>query len=459
MANPYFPNDTKEIKRKLLKTINIDCVEELFSDIDPAIMKSLSIPEALSEIEVKQEIESILAKNSTTKKMISFLGGGVWPHYVPSVIDSIANRAEFLTSYTPYQPEINQGLLQTLFEYQSMICELVEMDVANSSMYDYASALGEAARMAMRITGRNEFVIPHFIHPERLATLQSYSRPIGIKIIEVDQSIRDGQFDLELLKQHLSQNTAAMYLENPSYLGYIIEHVDEIGEIVHDVGGLFIVGVDPISLGVLKPPGRYGADIVIGEGQPLGNYMNYGGALLGIFACRDDLRLIRQLPGRIVGMTTTINGQDRGFCLTLQAREQHIRREKAVSNICTNEALCALRATIYMALMGRTGLKILGENILAKSHYAVKLLTEIPGLIVPLFNASHFKEFTVNFDQTNTTVDNVNRQLLSTGILGGKSLKKDFPELGNTGLFCITELHSGAHIAALQRSIKQILEG
>ena len=460
MTSQYVPNETKEVKRNLMRTIGIERTEDLFSDISETIhlTNPLHVPGPLSELEAKRDTEKVLEKNSTVKELVSFLGAGIWSHHVPAVVDAISSRGEFLTSYTPYQPEISQGLLQALFEYQSMMCEFLDVDVANSSMYDWASSLGEAARMAARVTQRKEFLVPHYISPERMAVLKSYAEPAEIKILETKQSPTDGQFDLEDLKEAISENTAAVYIENPSYLGFLIENPDAISEIVHDAKGLFIVGVDPTSLGVLRPPGDYGADIIVGEGQPLGNYMNGGGPLLGIFACKDDDRLVRQMPGRLVGMTTTKDESERAFCMVLQTREQHIRRHKATSNICSNEALCALRAAVHMALLGRNGFRELGETLLTKAQCAIRRLSEIEGLRVPLFKAFHFKEFTVNFDQTSRSIQEINHELLERGILGGKPLNQEFPELGQTALYCITEMHTIEEIELLQKSISEILE-
>jgi len=459
MFRRYMPNDTVEIKEKMMKDVGIEDIEDLFSDIDERIRlkKKLNLPKPLSELEVKREVEKILEKNRSFKDFVCFLGAGVWPHYVPSVVDEIALRSEFLTSYTPYQPEISQGMLQALFEYQSMICELLNMDVANCSMYDWASSLGEAARMAARVTKRDIFLVPHYISPSRLMVLRSYAEPAGIRVLRIKQSIENGQIDLEDLKSKVSKDTAGVYIENPSYMGFLIENPDEIAEIAHDSEALFIVGVDPTSLGILEPPGNYGADIVIGEGQPLGNYMNGGGSLLGIFACRDDDALIRQMPGRIIGMTTTVDGKDRAFCMVLQTREQHIRRHRATSNICTNEALCALRAAVYMALLGPRGFRELGEIILSKTIYAIKKLSKISGLKVPFFKAPHFKEFTVNFDGASATVKEVNEGLMERGIISGKPLKDEFKELGETALYCVTEMHTKQDIDNLYSQIAQIL--
>jgi glycine dehydrogenase subunit 1 len=460
LSNPYIPNDTDEIKQKLIERIGLQSVDDIFNDIPNNIprIQNLSLPKPKSEIEVRREVETILNKNRTTKDYLSFLGGGVWNHYVPSVVDAIASRGEFLTSYTPYQPEISQGILQSLFEYQSMLAELIEIDIVNSSMYDWASSLGEAARMATRVTHRSEIFIPHFISPTRLITLKSYTTPIGMRIKELDQSLHDGQINLEDIKEKISSKTAAIYIENPSYLGFIIHHLKDLSEIAHESGSLFIVGVDPISLGVLKPPGKYGADIVIGEGQTLGNYMNYGGPLLGIFACRNTPNLLRQLPGRIVGMTTTHDGTERGYCMVLQTREQHIRREKATSNICTNQALCAVRAAIYMALLGRTGFRRLGEYILTLTQYAKKRLSMIDGLTIPFLDNCHFRDFTVHFDREKQRGININNQLLKYGIMGGKALETDFLEFANIFLYSITEMHTQADVEVLITSLKTIME-
>jgi glycine dehydrogenase subunit 1 len=299
----------------MMREIGINSIDELYADIPEKyfLKKPLNLPEGLSEFEVKRHVETLLSKNKTYADIPIFLGAGCWPHYVPSVVKEIIQRSEFLTSYTPYQAEVSQGILQALFEYQSMICELTAMDVANCSMYDWASALGEAARMASRITKRSEILIPRIIHPERRMTLEVYAEPANIHVKEIKYDSETGLLDLSDLRDKISEKTAAVYIENPSYLGFIETQVDEISQITHSHKALFIVGVDPISLGILKPPGEYGADIVVGEGQPLGNPMNYGGPLLGIFACRDDLNVIRQMPGRIIGLTTTVDGERQGL--------------------------------------------------------------------------------------------------------------------------------------------------
>ncbi|MGC8895697.1 MAG: aminomethyl-transferring glycine dehydrogenase subunit GcvPA [Candidatus Bathyarchaeia archaeon] len=460
--HPYIPNSHPKIKHEIMREIGIKSIDELYADVPEKykLKKPLNIPQTpSSEFEVKRHVEALLSKNKTYNDMPIFLGAGCWPHYVPAVVKEIVQRSEFLTAYTPYQPEISQGMLQALFEYQSMICELTAMDVANCSMYDWASALGEAARMAARVTGRNEILIPEIIHPERALTLKTYAEPAGIKTEKLAYERENGQISLEDLRSKISNKTAAVYIENPSYLGFIEAQVEEIGKEAHSHGALFIVGVDPISLGILKPPGDYNADIVIGEAQPLGNPVNFGGPLLGIFACRDDMNLVRQMLGRIIGLTTTVDNERQGFCMALQTREQHIRREKATSNICSNEALCAVASAVYMALLGPKGLRELGETIVCKANYAMRKISKIEGVKAPFFNAYHFKEFTVNFDGAGLTVKEIHEALLQRQIQGGKDISKEFPELGETALYCVTEIHSKAEIDRLAEALNKVLAG
>jgi glycine dehydrogenase subunit 1 len=460
--HPYIPNSIGETKQVMMRELGIRSIDELYSDVPDKyrLKKKLNLPQKpLSEFEVKRRVEALLSKNRSSNDLPIFLGAGCWPHYIPAVVHEISQRSEFLTAYTPYQPEISQGILQTLFEYQSMICELTSMEAANCSMYDWASALGEAARMAARVKGRREVLIPRIVHPERTATLQAYAQPAGIKVTQIEYDRKSGQLNLEDLRSKVSEKTAAVYVENPAYLGFIESQVDEIGKEAHSHGALFIVGVDPISLGVLRPPGEYEADVVIGEAQPLGNAMNFGGPLTGIMACRDDINLIRQMPGRIIGLTTTQDGSRQGFCMALQTREQHIRREKATSNICTNEALCALSSAVYMALLGPEGFRELGQTILYKASYAMKLLSQIPGVTTPLFKSAHFKEFTVNFDEKGIMTQEVNKQLLRRQVHGGKDISKELPELGQTALYCITEVHSKEEIERLTSALEEILGG
>ncbi|RLI08983.1 aminomethyl-transferring glycine dehydrogenase subunit GcvPA [Candidatus Bathyarchaeota archaeon] len=459
-AHPYIPNSAEASKRKLLEGLGISGPEELYRDIPLAVRlrRPLRLPGPLPEQEVAKKVEEMLSGVRTALDMPVFLGAGCWPHYVPAAVDFIVARTEFYTSYTPYQAEVSQGMLQALWEYQSLICELTAMEVANCSLYDWASALGEAARMAVRATGRRRVLIPKIIHPERLEVLRAYAEPVGIRVEQVSYEPETGQMDLEDLKAKMGPDVAAIYVENPSYLGFIEARARAIGEVAHDQGALFIVGVDPISLGILEAPGNYGADIVVGEGQPLGNPMNFGGPLLGLMACRADRRLIWQMPGRIIGLTVDAEGR-KAFCMALQAREQHIRREKASSNICTNEALCAVAAAAYLALLGPEGLRELCETIIYRSQYAMRELDGLPGIRAPLFKSFHFKEFTVNYDGAGLTAKEVHDALLRDGIHGGKPISGEFPELGQSALYCITEVHTKEDIDRLVAALRALVEG
>ena len=412
----YLPNSHPEVKKEMLKEIGIGSIEELFSDVPKELIRKdiEGLPkDPMPEQEVFKVVRLILKKNRPITSFPCFLGGGVWVHYVPSAVKAIISRSEFLTSYTPYQPEVSQGILQALFEYQSLMAELLDMDVVNASMYDWASALGEAALMAMRITKRRKILVPRLAGWERKLVLKTYVSPHEAVIEEVSFNMETGQISLEDLESKVGEEAAAVYLENPNFLGVIEEHVDEISDLVHKKGALLIVGVEPISLGLIRPPGSYGADVVIGEGQPLGLPPSFGGPLLGIFACRDDLTLIRQMPGRIVGLTTTKDGSKRGFVLALTTREQHIRREKATSNICTNETLCAVALAVYLSLLGRTGLRKLCESIVYNTYYVIKKLQKIGGVKVPIFKAFHFKDFAIKFERS---ADEVLKALQHRGV-------------------------------------------
>lgn len=457
--HPYIPNSLPAIKMEMLREMGLSNIEELFADIPQEfrLRKSLNMPQKpISEFEVRKQVESLLSRNKTSKDMPNFLGAGCWSHYIPAAVGDIVSRSELYTSYTPYQPEISQGMLQALFEYQSLICELTDMGVSNCSMYDWASALGEAARMAVRVKGRRQILIPKIVHPERKETLKTYTESIGIEISEIDYQKDTGELNLEDLHKRLSDRTAAVYVENPSFLGFIESQVDQINEEAHSHGALFIAGVDPTSLGILKPPGKYDADIVVGEAQPLGNSPNYGGPLLGIMACRDDISLIRQMPGRMIGMTSSVDGTRNGFCMALQTREQHIRRERATSNICTNESLCAVASAVYLSLLGARGIRELGETLMYNTNYALKQLSQIHRIKSPIFSSPHFKEFTINFDGAGLTVRDVNSKLLQLKIHGGIDLSEMLPELGETSLYCITEMHSKAEIDNLTQALDEI---
>jgi glycine dehydrogenase subunit 1 len=455
-----------EQETAMLAAIGIKKIDELFQDIPSKFQleSKLKIPEGLSEFEVSRRINDILSRNWDPRKGESFLGGGVWSHTIPEAVKAIVSRTEFLTAYTPYQAEISQGMLQALFEYQSLMAELVELPIVNASMYDWASALGEAALMASRVTNRTKVLIPDIIAPSREAVLRTYTQPAGITVNEIGHDNITGQLDLEQLKTLINADIAGVYFENPAYLGQLQYEVDAIADIVHDTGALLIVGVDPTSLGVLRPPGAYGADIVIGEGQPLGSSINAGGPLLGIFASRDDRSLMRQLPGRIIGLTTTMDSEQRGFVMTIQAREQHIRREKATSNICSNQALSAITAAVYLSLLGPSGMVELGKTILQLRSYAEQKLNQVDGIKAPLFEAPHFKEFVVNIKDDNSakssklSIRTILDYVRKAQILGGIPLDQSFPSLGESALTCITEVHTQESIDQLVGAFQKAME-
>jgi len=455
--HPFLPNLDEKLISEMLRRIGAESVEELFSDIPGRVRlkRRLRVPEAESEYTVRRQIQSRLSTNETPPKSLCFLGGGVWPHYVPAAVDSLVSRQEFYTSYTPYQAEVSQGMLQSLFEYQSLMCDLLGMEVCNSSLYDWASAVGEAARMAVRVTGRDRVLVGANVGPQRAAVLNSYLAPLGTKVERLPFDPATGELDLDGTRKALSSDVAALYFENPNYFGVIEEDAEELVGAVQAVGGLAVVGVDPISLSLVREPGSYGADVVVGEGQPLGIPMNYGGPHLGIFAVKDT-KLARSMPGRLIGVTTSGADQSqKAFAMVLQTREQHIRREGATSNICTNQSLMAVAAASYLALLGKNGFKLLGEAIISNSHYAAGRLSRLKGLKSPRFGGAFFKEFAVEYPRG--TAAAVERRLARKGILGGHPLGPEFGLGARVGLFCVTEVHSSEDVERLVEGVEEAL--
>lgn len=426
----YIPNTEKQ-QKEMLSQIGLDSVEDLFKDIpnEVRLKRDLKLQKALSEMEIMNHMSNMASKNFNIDEYICFLGAGAYDHYIPSIIAHITSRQEFYTSYTPYQPEISQGTLQAVFEYQSMICELTGMDIANASMYDGATALAEAASMACQATKRNEVFIARTVHPESREVVNTYARFKGYKIAEYGYI--DGKIDIADLEAKVTESTAAVIIQTPNFFG-IIENLSEIAELVHNKKALMIVSCDPISLAILKSPGELGADIVVGEGQSLGNPISFGGPYLGFFAANKGL--MRKMPGRIVGETIDKDGK-RGFVLTIQAREQHIRRDKATSNICSNQALNALAATVYLTTLGKQGLKEVATLCTQKSHYAYKQIIDT-GLFTPVFSAPFFKEFVVAY---NGDINKLNKRLMDYKIIGGYDIGRDYPELANNWLVAVTE--------------------
>jgi glycine dehydrogenase subunit 1 len=458
-AHPFLPNLEDETIERMLKQVKAASIADLFSDIPAGLQlgRKLSIPDGQGEALVRRELHGRLDRNKTPPESLCFLGGGVWPHYIPAAVDSIVSRQEFSTSYTPYQPEISQGMLQALFEYQSMMCDLLGMQVCNSSMYDWASAAGEAVRMAARVKRRSTVLVAEGIGQGRLEVIRTYAEPMGVKLQPVGFDPVTGALDIASLRSKLQgagEDAAAIYIENPNVFGVIEEEVEGAIEMVHAAGGLAVVGVNPISLSVLRDPGSYGADIVVGEGQPLGVAMNYGGPHMGIFAVK-DVGLARSMPGRLIGMTTTKGGSQKAFCMVLQTREQHIRREAATSNICTNRALLALAGAAYMALLGKNGFKKLGEVNLANSHYAAERIGELKQVKAPLFSGPFFGEFTVGYERRSAS--DVFAELAKRGVMAGYPLSQHSSQIGEAGSYCVTEVHSSEDIGRLVEALGEVV--
>ena len=444
----FIPNSS--IKDIMLKETGINDVEELFLDIPKKIaVKKLDIGTGLSQQDTEQKLRDIANKNKSFHDMTSFLGGGVKPHYIPSVVKSILSRAEFYTAYTPYQPEASQGFLQAMFEYQSMIAELTGMDISNCSLYDGFTAISEAALMCTRINRKKTFLIPQNISWEKKSILKNYAKGPGIKIKEIPYDIKTGKIDLDELKKHVDKTTSGVYIENPNFFGIFEDKIDEINNIVKEAGSLFVVGIDPISLGITKSPGKYGADIVIGEGKAFGNHMDFGGSSLGIFACNKEN--LRQMPGRIIGITRDTDGK-RAFCMALQTREQHIRRGRATSNICTNEGLCALAAVSYLSWIGGNGLKELSVTNFEKGQKLADRIESIDGF-EKMFDSVHFNEFVIKCDK-NANI--INKKLLNKDIQGGLILDQRYSEFKNCILFGISEIHGDNDIEKLISSLKEV---
>lgn len=427
---PFIPN-TDADRREMLTAIGVESFEELLEAI-PAELRwkgTLSLPPGCSEMEAVRELEALAGTNVAGPEAVSFLGAGAYDHFIPGAVAELLARSEFYTAYTPYQAEVSQGTLTAIFEFQTLICQLTGMEVANASVYDGASGLGEAALMAHAATGRRELVVAETVHPLYRRVLRTYTGGLGMIIREV--ACPGGQADPAALEQVTGPQTAAVMIQHPNFLG-VLEPQDEVVRLAQKAGALAVVCADPISLTILKPPGEAGADIAVGEGQPLGIPQGFGGPLLGFLACRQ--KLLRRMPGRLVGQTTDSRGR-RGFVLTLQTREQHIRRDKATSNICTNHALCALAATMYLGLMGQEGLLGVARLCLQKSHYAHDRICRIPGFRAG-FEKPFFREFVV---RTPVPPGRVVAELSARGLLAGVDLSTFGPGLDDGLLVAVTE--------------------
>ena len=427
----------------MLEAIGVPSIDELFAQIpaDLRLRRELNIPSALTEIELTAEMTRLANANVPAGEKVCFLGGGSYDHFIPAVVDTIASRGEFYTSYTPYQPEASQGNLQAFFEYQTLFTELTGMDVSNASVYDGGSAATEAVLMAITVTKRHgQVVVAASVHPEYREILQTYLANLDIGLLTVGTP--EGALSPEDLAGAVNQDTACVLVQQPNFFG-CLEDMQTLAKVTHEAGALLVVAVDPISLGLLKRPGDYGADIVVAEGQSLGTPMSFGGPYLGMMACRDEF--VRRMPGRIAGQTVDRRGK-RCWVLTLQTREQHIRREKATSNICTNQGLFALRATVYLAMMGPHGLREVAESCVRKSHYAASRLTEAGGLS-KAFDRPTFKEFVLRAPsgRVQTLLD----EALEAGFFAGIPLGRWYPELSDCFLVTVTEKRTKEEIDRL----------
>lgn len=432
----YLPM-TEQDKKEMLETIGADSIEELFFDIPEKVRfkGEYNIKQAKSETALMKELASLAAQNADLKSNTSFLGAGVYDHYIPVIVDHVISRSEFYTAYTPYQPEISQGELQAIFEFQTMICELTGMDVANSSMYDGGTALAEAAMLSAGHTKRKKVLVSQTVHPESRDVLKTYAKGQNIDVVEVPS--KGGLTDIEALKSELDQDVAAVIVQYPNFFG-LVEPLKDIEPLVHDVKAQFVVSSNPLALGVLASPGSLGADIVVGDAQPFGIPTSFGGPHCGFFAV--SKKLMRKVPGRLVGQTVDEDGK-RGFVLTLQAREQHIRRDKATSNICSNQALNALAASVAMTALGKKGVKEMSTQNIQKTHYAKEAFKK-KGFELPL-DGYHFNEFVVKL---NKPVHEVNESLLEKGIIGGYDLGRNYSEFENHMLIAVTELRTKEEI-------------
>ena len=429
---PFIAN-THDDRKAMLKAIGVN-EQELLSGIPDSLLtkESLNLPKPLSEMEVLAYLDDLAAKNQNCDQLSCFLGAGAYDHFIPSAVHHILQRSEFYTAYTPYQPEVSQGTLQAIYEYQSMICELTGMDVSNASMYDGGSALAEAILLAVQHTRRQKILIAPGVHPHYIKIMQTYAK--GQNILLKKLSSEQGGLDLEDLEKHLDDHVAGVVVQHPNFFGYL-EEVQTISELAHNAGALFITSNDPISLALLTPPAEYGADIATGEGQVLGNPLSFGGPYLGIFTVKNDL--MRKLPGRVVGRTKDTQNRD-GFVLTLQTREQHIRRERATSNICTNQGLNALAAAVYLSLMGKNGLYKIAELCIQKSHYLAEKIASVDGFSLK-YDRPFFKEFIIQSEQNASMVI---QKMRLHGILAGIPLAEYEENLSDCYLCAVTEKKS-----------------
>ena len=433
---------------EMMLRLGISSTEDLFRDIPTSLRTDgLALRDGVDEMELRRLLDSTLSKNRPVSRWLSFLGAGIYYHHIPAVVRAVTSRSEFITSYTPYQSEVSQGMLQALFEYQSIMAELTAMDYVNCSMYDASTALGEAILMSHRLTGGDRFLVSRATSPEKTEVAKVYARGADIDVVEVLYDTKSGTVDLADLESKAGDGVCGFYFETPNVFGVLETDWKRIRDIVGE--RTLVIGSNPLALALMKPPGEMGADIVIGDAQPLGVPMSLGGPSIGIFGCRGEH--VRKMPGRIIGMTEDADGR-RSFCMTLQTREQHIRRSKATSNICTNEALLAVAVAAHVATLGGSGLRNLALKNLQNMKTLSEAINALDGFEAPAFDAHHFNEFAV---RSSVNPEEVNRSLREAAIHGGFPLGRWFSELGDCSLMATTEMHSESDL----RKLVEALEG
>jgi len=446
----YVPN-TPEDQAAMLATLGLPSLEALLAPVpeNVRLRRPLDLPPALSEPDLKRLLNGIAAKNRNLDTTISFLGAGTYDHAIPSVVPHLQRRSEFVTSYTPYQPEVSQGMLQAIYEFQTMVCQITGLDIANASLYDGATALVEAVLLAVGPGGRGEVVISQGVDPQYRRVLHTYAHARGFKVKEVPTS--NGVTSIEALDEAVSATTSAVVIQQPNFFG-CIEDMTAIEPIAHKGGAIFVTNItEPASLGILAPPGEYGADIAVGELMSFGNTMSYGGPALGFMSARQ--KFMRLMPGRLVGQTVEEGSEKQtGYVLTLQTREQHIRRERATSNICTNQSLLAVGATIFMAALGKQGFRELAELCLQKAHYAFRQITALPGYEAA-FSSPFFDEFVI---KAPISMKKLQQHFDQAGIIGGYELSDNYADLENCMLFCVTETRTKEDIDHLVTMLKEV---
>jgi glycine dehydrogenase subunit 1 len=461
-VHPYIPNSTEAARAAMLEAIGAPSVSSLFEVIPPdlRLADGLALPQSLAgpfvaELDLKRHLTDLMSRNRSTDELLSFLGGGCWKHFVPAVVDEIISRQEFLSAYGggPYS---DHGKYQAIFEFQSMVGELLELDVVSAPTYDWVTAATSAILMATRVVDRSHVVLAGTVNPQLIEHLQTFASPWAT-FERIDWDPSTGRMDLKALERHLDSSTAAVYFENPSYLGFIEPQAHEISAAAHAVGALSIVGVDPSSLGLLAPPGAYGVDIACGDAQPLGVHMHYGGGVCGFIAARHDDRLIHEIPTLMVAGVSDGQSDQSSFGWSSMERTSFDQRGASRDFTGSSQWLWGIAAAVYLSLMGPQGMQELGRIIATNARYAMQLLAQIPGVTIPFSGAPHFKEFVVDFTATGMAVGDVNAALLERGILGGSDLTKNYPELGASALMCVTELHRKADIERLATTLRDVL--